>query len=75
LDHHWSLSNDGAKIKLSKEKKKIIFDKVMDTDTGCIPGVILKSILVDQAYHAVIQNWNNQIEINHFHKLWLHPGK
>jgi hypothetical protein len=35
----------------------------------------MKSMMVDQACHAAVQNRNNQIEINHFHKLLGHPGK
>jgi hypothetical protein len=44
LTHHWYIRNHRTKTKLKGRKKKHIFDRVMDTDTGCFPGVIVKSL-------------------------------
>jgi hypothetical protein len=45
LKQGWKLSNEGLIMKITKGPHSILFDQIIDTDSGAIAGVILTPVI------------------------------
>jgi hypothetical protein len=45
LKQGWKLSKEGLIMKITKGPHSIVFDQIMDTDSGVITGVILTPVI------------------------------
>ena len=67
LSNKWDISNNGVKIKLKKGSDEIVFDQIINTETGVVGGVYLTPYPHDKL--------NKAIDINEMHTILGHPSE
>ena len=65
LSNKWNISNDGVKLKLKKGSDEIVFDQIINTETGVVGGIYLTPYPHDKL--------NKAIDINELHNILGHP--
>jgi hypothetical protein len=73
LKKGFKVSNDGLVISFTYEHVKLTFDCVIHATDGCVTGVLMKPILIDNINgfaNASISN-ERSYDINHLQAIWI----
>jgi hypothetical protein len=77
LKKGFKVSNDGVVVSLNYKHVKLTFERAIHATDGCVTGVLMKPILIDNINgfaNTSISNERNY-DVNHLHKLFGHCGQ
>jgi hypothetical protein len=74
LKKGFKVSNDGVVVSFNYKHVKLTFEYVIDATDGCVTGVSMKPILIDNINGFANASISNEriYDINHLHKLFGH---
>jgi hypothetical protein len=77
LKKGFKVCNDGVVISLNYKHVKLKFDRVIHATDGCVTGVLMKPILIDNinGFTNASIRIKRSNDINHSHKLFGHCGQ